>query len=63
MKIKYIGEDRENLKTGTTYEVLGVEDGWFRVRVGAEESKLVPPEQCETLMRDWSFHADDIFHE
>ena len=30
MKIRYIGEDRETLKHGTTCEVLGVEKGWFR---------------------------------
>ena len=36
MKIRYIGEDRETLKHGTT---------------------------CETLMRDWKFDADEIFHD
>ena len=63
MKIRYIGEDREPLKHGTICEVLGVEKGWFRVRTGEEKSELIPPEQCETLMRDWKFDADEIFHD
>ena len=63
MKIRYIGEDRETLKHGTTCEVLGVEKGWFRIKTGEEKSELVPPEQCETLMRDWKFDTDEIFHD
>ena len=27
-----------------------------------DTAELVPPEQCETLMRDWKFDADEIFH-
>ena len=34
-----------------------------RVRTGEEKSELIPPEQCETLMRDWKFDADEIFHD
>ena len=67
MKVRYIGEDRENLKQGETYEVLGVENGWFRLKTGTDEAgedtaELAPPELCETLMRDWKFDADEIFH-
>ena len=67
MKVRYIGEDRESLKQGETVEVLGVENGWFRLKTGTamtgeDESELVPPEQCEMLMRDWKFDADEIFH-
>ena len=48
MKVRYIGEDRENLKQGETYEVLGVENGWFRLKTGTDEAgedtaALAPP--------------------
>ena len=67
MKVRYVGKDRENLKQGETVEVLGVENGWFRLKTGTDAAgedvaELVPPEQCEMLMRDWKFDADEIFH-
>jgi hypothetical protein len=62
MRVRYIGEDRENLKQGEIYEVISLEKGWFRIRTEAEEGELVPPEQTETVARDWNFDADEIFH-
>ena len=62
MKVRYIGEDRENVKQGEVYEVISVEKGWFRIKTGTEEGELVPLEQTETVARNWNFDADEIFH-
>ena len=62
MRVRYIGEDTENLKQGEIYEVISLEKGWFRIRTGSEDGELVPPEQTETVARDWNFDTDEIFH-
>ena len=62
MKVRYIGEDSDTLKRGEIYEVISVESGCFRIRTESEEGELVPLELTETLARDWSFAAEEIFY-
>ena len=63
MNVRYIGKDQESLKNGMICEVLSVEKGLLRVKTAAGKTELIPPEQCETLMRNWHFDADEIFHD
>ncbi len=62
MNVRYIGEDRDLLKKGNIYEVIAIENGWFRIRTESDREEVLPPEQLETLMRNWNFDADEIFY-
>ena len=48
---------------GLDFGTLSARAAAFDIRTGEEKSELIPPEQCETLMRDWKFDADEIFHD
>ncbi len=50
MKVKYIGEsDPLALENGKTYEVIAVEDGWYRIVDETGEDYLYPPEIFEEV--------------
>ncbi|MBR4903465.1 MAG: hypothetical protein IKZ53_02255 [Selenomonadaceae bacterium] len=59
MKVKYVGEfdvDVPNsyrifmdVLPGKIYEVLSVEDGWYRIIDESEEDYLYPPENFEVV--------------
>ncbi len=62
LKVKYIGK-REvdvpnsyrifiDLLPGKVYEVLSVEDGWYRLIDESEEDYLYPPENFEEVAED-----------
>ena len=62
LKVKYIGK-REvdvpnsyrifiDLVPGKVYEVLSVEDGWYRLIDESEEDYLYPPENFEEVAED-----------
>lgn len=44
MKIKYNGETCVSLENGKVYEVLSIEEGWYRIVDDTEEDYLFPPE-------------------
>lgn len=50
MKAKYLGRvNTIALKKNKVYEVLSVENGWFRIMTELEEDYLFPPEQFEVI--------------
>ncbi|WP_195890967.1 hypothetical protein [Fenollaria massiliensis] len=50
MKIKYIGvSDPVYMINGKTYEVLSVENGWYRIIDEEGEDYLYPPELFEIV--------------
>lgn len=49
MKVRYIGPDYVALPTGSVYEVLSVEKGWYRIMTELDEDYLFPPETFEIV--------------
>jgi hypothetical protein len=50
MKIRYIGKsDSLELLNGKTYDLLNVEDGWYRIVDERGEACLCPPEAFEIV--------------
>lgn len=50
MKAKYLGRvNTIALEKNKVYEVLSVENGWFRIMTELEEDYLFPPEQFEVI--------------
>ena len=50
MKVKYIGEtDSATFTNGTVYEVLSVENGWYRIIDKTGEDYLYPPKLFEIV--------------
>lgn len=49
MKIKYIGESDVSLTKGNVYNVLSVENGWYRIVDDTEEDYIYPPDQFEKV--------------
>lgn len=50
MKVRYIGKpDTPALEPNTTYELLFVENGWYRIVTELGEEYLLPPEQFELV--------------
>ena len=48
-KVKYIGKTSISLTNGKEYEVIGKENGWFRIIDDTEEDYLFPPEEFEII--------------
>ena len=60
MKVRYIGTPKEytpdvfelyegDLTTGEIYEVIAVEEGWYRIVDASEEDYIYPPEIFEIV--------------
>ncbi len=49
MKIKYIGESCVSLSNGTIYEVISIEEEWYRIVDDTDEDYLFPPELFEIV--------------
>ena len=49
MKVKYIGEPLVALKHGKVYDVLAVENGYYRIMTEIGEDHLFPPRQFEKI--------------
>lgn len=49
MKVKYIGKDLVGMENGKTYEVLAIENGWYRIMSELDEDYLFPPEAFEIV--------------
>lgn len=48
-KVKYNGESDTSLTKGKEYEVIGVENGWFRIVDDTDDDYLFSPEQFEIV--------------
>lgn len=50
MKVKYIGETEELVLTnGKVYDVLSIEDEWYRINDDSGDDYLYPPESFEIV--------------
>jgi hypothetical protein len=50
MKVKYLGEDDPvGLMHGKIYDVLSVEDEWYRIVDETEDDYLYPPDEFEIV--------------
>lgn len=50
MKVKYIGESEPLiLSNGKVYDVISVEDEWYRINDDTGEDFLYPPEDFEIV--------------
>ena len=47
MKVKYTGNSCVSLTHGKEYEVLTIENGWFRIIDDTDEDYLFPPDTFE----------------
>lgn len=47
MKVKYKGESDVSLTNGKEYEVLSVENGWYRIVDDTEDDYLFDPDDFE----------------
>lgn len=60
MKVKYIGKsDPVYMIHGKIYQVISIENGWYRIKDEEEEDYLYPPELFE-IINDGEFkHTDN----
>ena len=49
MKVKYNGKSDISLTNGKYYDVVSVEEGWFRIVDDTGEDYLFPPEEFEII--------------
>lgn len=49
MKIKFNGESGVSLTNGKEYEVLSVENGWYRIVDDTDDDYLFPPEEFDVI--------------
>mgnify|MGYP004478856195 CR=1 FL=1 len=49
MKVKYKGKTDISLTNGKVYDVLSVENGWYRIVDDTEEDYLFSPEDFEIV--------------
>ena len=49
MKVKYNGETDVSLTNGKEYEVLSVEEGWFRIVDDTDDDYLFSPDEFEVI--------------
>ena len=49
MKVKYTGNSCVSLTHGKAYEVLAIENGWFRIIDDTDEDYLFPPDEFEPV--------------
>lgn len=52
MKVKYVGDYyKVVLQKDKMYDVLGIEDGWYRINTELEDTAIFPPELFEIIKR------------
>ena len=49
MKVKYVGSDIVGLDIGKIYDVISIENGWYRIMSELDEDYLFPPEAFEII--------------
>lgn len=49
MKVKYLGYGQSVFNIGQIYEVLSIEEGWYRIMNENHEECLFPPRAFETV--------------
>lgn len=49
MKVKYIGESCVSLTNGKIYEVITIEDGWYRIVDDTDEDYLFDPDKFQNI--------------
>ena len=49
MKVKYKGDSDVSLTNGKEYEVIGIENGWYRIVDDTDEDYLFEPESFEII--------------
>lgn len=49
MKVRYIGKSDVSLTNGKIYNVLSVENGWYRIVDDTDEDYLFDPSEFEVL--------------
>ena len=49
MKVKYIGKTDVSLTNGKEYEVVGVENGWYRIVDDTDDDYLFSPDEFEII--------------
>lgn len=49
MKVRYLGYGKSVFKIGKIYEVLTIEDGWYRIMDENQEESLFPPRAFEIV--------------
>ena len=49
MKVKYINKSDCSLTNGKIYDVIGVEEGWYRIVDDTDDDYLFSPEEFEVI--------------
>lgn len=49
MKVKFQGESGISLTNGKAYEVIAVENGWYRIVDDTDDDYLFPPDEFEVI--------------
>ena len=49
MKVRYMGRDLVAMRQGKVYDVISVENGWYRIMTEIGEDYLFPPEMFEIV--------------
>lgn len=50
MTVEYIGETEPLVLTkGKTYNVISVEDGWYRIKDDTDDDYIYPPESFKVI--------------
>lgn len=49
MKVKYIGKSDVSLTNGKIYEVIAIEESWYRIIDDTNEDYLFSPEELEIV--------------
>ena len=57
MRVKYIGKDLVALTKGKIYDVISVENGWYRIMTELGEDYLFPPAVFEIMLKKRSFQV------
>ena len=49
MKVKYLGYGQSEFEIGRIYDVLTIEDGWYRIMNENHDEELFPPKAFEII--------------
>ena len=49
MRVKYLGYGNDIFKIGKVYEVLAIEDGWYRIMNENHDECVFPPKAFEVV--------------
>ena len=58
--VKYNGRDCVSLTHGKEYEVLAIENGWFRIMDDTDEDYLFPPDDFDVPSRAYALNMGDF---